>query len=342
MQGKTLQELADHVGGKLIGDGNIIIKSAATLSSATEGDISFVSNRKYIKEIKTTKASAVIVKKELESDTNLIISDDPYYALTEIMVLLHGHRKHPQTDISQKASIAKTAKIGQNCHIADFATISQNVSIGDNTVIYPGAFIGENATIGNDCIIYPNAVVYDFCVLGDRVILQAGAIIGQDGFGFATHNGIHHKIPQIGRVILENDVEIGSCATIERGALDDTIIGAGSKLGDQVVIGHGVKTGPGCLLVPQAGVAGSSTLGHHVVLGGQVGVAGHIKVGNMVMVAAKSGITGDVPDGRILAGTPAIDAYAAKKAYIQIEHLPDIKRKVKKLEEAITKLQDKD
>jgi len=339
MQTKTLGELAEHVGGKVIGDSNLIIKSTSTLQCAGDGDISFLANRKYESQLRTTKASAVVVAKETSSSAALLVADDPYFAFREIVALLHGHRKHKQTGISDKASIAKTASIGEDCNIYDFAVISDDAKIGDRCVLYPGVFVGEGTKIGNDCILYPNAVIYDNCTIGNRVIIQANATIGEDGYGFATHNGSHYKIPHIGSVIIEDDAEIGSGCGIERGALDNTTIGAGSKIGDMVAIGHGTKVGPGCLLVAQVGIAGSATLGHHCVAGGQVGIVGHIKIGDMVRIAAQAGVINDVPDGKILAGTPAIEAGKAKRAYSLIEYLPEMKRRIKKIEKHIAKLE---
>ncbi|MFC1677178.1 UDP-3-O-(3-hydroxymyristoyl)glucosamine N-acyltransferase [Planctomycetota bacterium] len=341
MQNKTLAELAEHVGGRIIGDENVKITHAATLENAISGQISFLANAKYEPLLKTTKASAVIVGKEHPGIApSLLIADDPYYAFMRIMVLLYGHRRHKKTGISTKANIAATAKIGDNCDIHDFVTIDENAKVGDNCKIYPGVYIGPDAQLGNDCIIYPNVTIYDGCRIGNRVIINAGASICQDGFGFATHKGIHHKIPHAGIVIIEDDVEIGSCCTIERGTLENTVIGTGSKLGDLVAIGHGTIIGPHCLLVPQVGVAGSATLGHHCVLAGQVGVAGHIKIGNMVKVGAQSGISNNVPDGATLFGTPAFDANKAKRAYTVLRQLPDMKKTIRELEKRLKKLEE--
>ncbi|HOL30614.1 MAG TPA: UDP-3-O-(3-hydroxymyristoyl)glucosamine N-acyltransferase [Anaerohalosphaeraceae bacterium] len=335
MSPKTIQEIAEHVGGRVIGQGDVLISSAATLDNAGPGQITFLSNPKYTSRVKTTQAAGILVSKQVETDASQILVEDPYYAFMQAVVLLHGHRRHPQTGISEQASIASSAHIGSNCNIHAFAVICENAVIGNNCQIYSGVFIGPNAVIGNDCVLYPNAVIYDGCRLGNRVIVQSNASIGQDGFGFATHKGQHHKIPQIGIVILEDDVEIGSGCVVERGTLDDTVIGKGSKLGDLVAIGHGTKIGPHCLLVPQAGVAGSAELGHHCVLGGQVGVVGHIKVGNMVKIGAKAGVINDVPDGATLVGTPAIDANTAKRAYALIETLPQMRQKLRQLEKQI-------
>jgi UDP-3-O-[3-hydroxymyristoyl] glucosamine N-acyltransferase len=336
MHCKTLGHLAKHVRGRVIGDPGIIIKSAATLENARKGEISFLSNRKYKHQVADTKASAVIVSEEAQTKAALLLVEDPYYAFMQIVVLLHGYRKHKKLGISSRASVAGSSVLGENCNVYDFAVISDDVRVGCNCVIYSGVFIGPNTTIGEDCIIYPNAVIYDGCKVGNRVIIHSNASVGQDGFGFAAHQGIHHKIPQIGRVILEDDVEIGSGCAIERGTLDDTVIGQGSKIGDMVAIGHGTKIGPHCLLVPQVGVAGSAVLGHHCVLGGQVGVVGHIKIGNMVTIGAQAGVVNNIPDGAQIVGAPAIEAKLGKRAYTMIQYLPEMRKSIRKLEKSIS------
>jgi len=198
MPPKTLQEIADHVGGTIIGDKSVTIESASTLDSAGAGQITFLSNPKYAPRVKETQAAAVLVAEGLETSAAQIIAEDPYYAFMQAVVLLHGHREHPDIGISSLATIADTAKIGQNCNIHPHAIIHDNAVIGENCQIYSGVFIGPNVTIGSDCILYPNAVIYDGCQVGDRVIVQSNASVGQDGFGFATHQGEHHKIPKSG------------------------------------------------------------------------------------------------------------------------------------------------
>ena len=333
MQKRTLGELAEYVGGRVCGDTSVIIKSASTLGRANEGDISFLTNRKYEKQLRTTKASAVIVGKETPDTTvPLLIADDPYYAFMQIMVLLHGHRKHKKVGISQRASISDSAKIGADCHIHDFATIADHARIGNGCIIYPGAYIGQGVQVGNDCIIYPNVIIYDGCRIGNRVIINANSTIGEDGFGYASHKGIHHKIPQIGIVVIEDDVEIGACCGIERGTLGDTVIGQGSKLGDLIAIGHGARIGPHCLLVAQVGIAGSATLGHHCIVGGQVGIVGHINIGNNVTIGAQAGVINNVPDGKVVLGAPAIEANQGKRAYSMIQYLPEMRQNIRKLQ----------
>ncbi|HBG27311.1 MAG: UDP-3-O-(3-hydroxymyristoyl)glucosamine N-acyltransferase [Planctomycetes bacterium GWF2_41_51] len=335
MPTKTLGQLAEYVKGKVIGNAEIEISSVATLDSANSSDLSFLANPKYTRALKTTKAGAVIVGKEVvETQIPLIIAQNPHYAFAQIVVLLYGHRQHKQTGISQKASISSSAKIGNNCHIHDFVTVCDNAVVGDGTIIYPNVFIGPDVKIGSNCILYPSSVVYDGCILGNNVIINSNTTIGKDGYGYATHKGIHHKIPQIGKVVIEDDVEIGGNCCLQRGAIDDTVVGAGCKLGDLISIGHGAKIGPHCLLVGQIGVAGSTTIGHHCVIAGQVGIVGHIKIGNCVSIGAQAGVINSIPDGSNIVGTPAIDASKARRAYTLIEDLPEIKKAISRFEKS--------
>ena len=333
MQERTLGELAEYVGGRVCGDPNIVVRAASTLGRADEGEISFLTNRKYEKQLRTTKASAVIVGRETPAATvPLLIAEDPYYAFMQIMVLLHGHRKHKKVGISPRASISDTAKIGVDCHIFDFVTISDGTRIKDGCIIYPGVYIGRDVHIGNDSIIYPNVTVYDGCKIGNRVIINANSAVGEDGFGYATHKGIHHKIPQTGTVVIEDDVEIGACCGIERGTLSDTVIGQGSKLGDSVTIGHGTRIGPHCLLVAQVGVAGSTSIGHHCTIGGQVGIVGHITIGNNVTIGAQAGVINSIADNKVVLGAPAVDANMGRRAYSMIQYLPEMRQSIRDLQ----------
>lgn len=194
--------------------------------------------------------------------------------------------------------------------------IADEAKIGDGCIIYPSVYIGQGVQIGNDSIIYPNVTVYDGCKIGSRVIINSNSAVGEDGFGYASYKGVHHKIPQIGGVVIEDDVEIGACCGVERGTLGDTIIGQGSKLGDLVTIGHGAKIGPYCLLVAQVGIAGSTTLGHHCVVGGQVGIVGHINIGNNVTIAAQAGVVNNIPDGQVVVAS----RYRGKPRQTSLQH----------------------
>ena len=339
MQERTLGELAEYVDGHVYGDPNVIIKSASTLGRADKGDISFLTNRKYEKQLRSTKASAVIVGKDAPATAvALLIAEDPYYAFMQVMVLLHGHRKHKKTGISPKASISDTAKIGTDCHIHDFAVVEDKAKIKDGCVIYPGAYIGQGVQIGSDSVVYPNVAIYSGCRIGNRVIINANSTIGEDGFGYATHKGIHHKIPQTGSVIIEDDVEIGACCGIEGGTLSDTVIGQGSKIGDAVTVGHGTRVGPHCLLVAQVGIAGSTTIGHHCVVGGQGGIVGHINIGNNVTIAAQAGVVNNVPDNKVVLGAPAVEANMGRRAYSMIQYLPEMRQSIRELQNKIKRI----
>jgi UDP-3-O-[3-hydroxymyristoyl] glucosamine N-acyltransferase len=317
-----LRELAKWIGAQVVGDGSLEVSAANTLEDAVAGQVSFLANPKYAARLETTRASAVIVGLSIPPSPGLTIlkSEDPYYAFTQAVVILHGHRKHPHQGIHPAAHIDPAA------------------AVGTGTIIYPGCYVGPRARIGRDCILYPNVVVYDDCILGDRVIVHAGAVIGQDGFGYATHGGTHHKIPQVGNVIVEDDVEIGANCAIERATLGSTVIGKGNKLCDLIAIGHGARIGPHGLLVAQVGVAGSTTLGHHATIGGQAGIAGHLKIGDNVTIAAQAGVMDDIPDETTLIGSPAMPAGQARRVYSIFMQLPEIVERIKKLEQGMGEL----
>jgi UDP-3-O-[3-hydroxymyristoyl] glucosamine N-acyltransferase len=318
-----VDELANEIGAQVVGDASTQITSAATLEDAQAGQVAFLANPKYARQVEATHASAVIVAPSVNQTAGgptLLKTPDPYFAFMKAVIRLHGHRRHPHAGIHPQAFVDPSA------------------SIGENTVLYPGVYVGPRARIGRDCILYPNAVVYDDCVLGDRVIVQAGASIGGDGYGYATHEGIHHKIPQIGNAILEDDVEIGANCSIERAALGSTVIGTGTKIDQLVVVGHGCKIGPHCLLVAQTGISGSVTLGHHVVLAGQTGVAGHLKIGNQVTASAQSGILSDIDDQTTVMGSPAMPVSHARRVYILFTQLPEIEKRIKALEQQVEEL----
>ncbi|MGC8552769.1 MAG: UDP-3-O-(3-hydroxymyristoyl)glucosamine N-acyltransferase [Phycisphaerae bacterium] len=338
----TAATLAEHVGGKLLGDGSVRIERCRSLGSAGPHEVSFVSNIKYLKQLATTQAGCVVIGDEVQPEKivrsgglpplTFIQIADPYFAFRQIMVLLHGFRPHDAVGKATQATVAASAQVGRNVNIHAGAVVGERVRIGDNTTIYQNVSIMNDAVIGEGSILYPGCVVYDRCVLGKRVILQAGAVIGCDGYGFATHQGVHHKIPQIGNVVLEDDVEVGANTVIERAAMESTTIGKGTKLGNLVVIGHNCKIGEHNLLVSQVGMAGSSNTGQYVVLAGQVGVSGHISIGNQVTAAAQAGITEDVADKQIIGGSPAIAWRTARKAYTLIEHLPEFAKRLRELE----------
>ena len=317
-----LDELAAGIDAQIVGgDPSTQITSVATLDDATVGQVSFLANRKYAAQLETTRASAVIVAGSITSDrVALLKTPDPYFAFMKAAIALHGFRRHPHEGIHRDAHIDPGA------------------SIGPGATVYPGVFVGPRTRIGRDCTLYPNVVIYDDCIIGDRVIVHGGSVIGVDGFGYATHQAEHHKIPQVGNVVIEDDVEIGSNCAIARAALGSTVIGKGSKLDSLVVVGHGTKIGPHALLVAQVGIAGSVTIGHHVTMGGQVGVAGHLKIGDNVTVAAQSGVMADIPEQTVMIGSPAMPASHARRVYGIFTQLPELLERIKSLEQQVEEL----
>jgi UDP-3-O-[3-hydroxymyristoyl] glucosamine N-acyltransferase len=317
----TLKDLAQAIDAELIGDGSLVISGANTLEDAGPEQVSFLSNPKYAPQLEQTKAAAVVVSKSTTSaHVALLKAADPYYAFSRAVVMLHGYRKHPHQGVSPRANVDPTA------------------TIGAGTIVYPGVFIGPRTRVGSNCIIYPNAVIYDDCVIGDRVIIHANATIGNDGYGFATHKGAHHKIPQVGNVVLGDDVEVGSNVTVDRAALGSTRIGAGSKIGPLVTIGHNVQIGEHALIVAQVGIAGSATVGHHVTMAGQAGIAGHINIGNNVIIGAQSGVTSNVPDQTTLLGSPAMPIRQTRRVTAVYVQLPELLNRVKQLEQQVEEL----
>ena len=341
-----LSELANFLEGQLQGPADATVTGVASLNDATQTQVSFLANAKYANQLETTKALAVIVSEDYDGPgKSLIRCKDPYFAFRQALVALVGFRKHPYSGISDQAIIDPTAKIGANVIIAPFAVISENAEVGDNSVIYPSVFVGPNCKIGADCIVYPNVTIYDDCKLGDRVTVHAGCSIGQDGFGYATHPNkqgevVHDKIPQVGWVELEDDVEIGACCAIDRAAMGPTVIGAGTKFSNLIAIGHGTKMGKHCLTVAQTGIAGSVNVGNYCVFGGQAGIVGHIEIGDGVRIAAQSGVTNNVPAGQDLLGSPAIPRAEARRVMMSTMKLPEIRNDVKKLKKQIAKLQE--
>ena len=344
-----LDELAKKIGATLRGDGAILVHSCAPIDRAQQGQVAFLANRKYAAHLATTNASAVIVSSGTTAKAGVAMLEavDPYFAFREAMVALHGFRKHPapilaavkNNSISERAVIHANAKLDQGCVVHAGAVIEDGATLGARCVMYPNASVGAGVKIGDDCILYPGVCVYDGCVIGNRVTLHANTVIGSDGFGFATHKGRHEKIPQSGIVVIEDDVEIGSCCVIERAAMEETRIGAGTKFADLISIGHGTRIGKHCLLVSLVGISGSVDMGNYVVLGGQVGVTGHLSIGDGVQVAGKSAVVGDIAAGMRVAGVPAIESDKALRNHLVFRDLFDMSRKLKSLEREVAKLQ---
>lgn len=343
--GLTLKQLTEffashHLPCEIDGDGSTVVSSVATLEDAREGQISFLSNPKYEKELSTTQASAVLVRPDLKVSRkmNLLRTPDPYAAVTAAIVRLHGYRRHPQWGRSPQACIHASAVIGEKANIAAGVSIDENVRIGRNATIYPGVYIARDCRIGDDVVIMPNVVIYEGCVLGNRVAVHAGSIIGEDGLGYAPVKDKWIKIPQIGNVIVGDDVEIGANCTIDRATLGSSVIGNGTKFSNLIAIGHGTKIGEDCLFVAQVGVAGSVTVGRHVTMAGQAGIVGHISIGDNAVIGAKAGVTNDVDAGLTMLGQPAVPINECKRQVAVVQRLPELKNEIKRLRRDLDRL----
>jgi len=342
----TLQQLADRIGARIEGDGSVKVTGCAPIDTATSDQITFLANAKYLRNLETTQAAAVLIdtKTTCPGHLNRLVCDDPYFAFRNLMIEMHGFRRHPLPSddylagVSSQAIIHPEATISEGAVIHPFAVVECGATIGNNTVLYPGVFVGPEARVGNDCILYPNVVIYDYCTLGNRVTLHSNTVIGQDGFGYATHSGAHHKIPQTGIVVIEDDVELGAGCAIERSTMGETRIGKGTKFADLISIGHGTTIGNHCLFVSLCGISGSVDVGNYVVIGGQVGVVGHLRIGDGVQVMARSGVASDVPDGAKVGGTPAVPYTTAKKNALAGASLYELVKRVRKLEREIASL----
>jgi UDP-3-O-[3-hydroxymyristoyl] glucosamine N-acyltransferase len=336
---RTLKEIATLVAGELIGDGSILIKGVSGIQEACEGEITFLANPKYLPYLDKTKASAVIVSREVTPGTKPVIRcDNPSIAFTKIVsFILPQEDKHP-AGIDPKAVLGKNVKIGKDAAIGACAVIEDDVSIGARSVIYPGCYVGKHAVIGSDTVIYANVSIRERVAIGNRVIIHSGVVVGSDGFGFVTVDGVHHKIPQVGTVVVEDDVEIGANVTIDRARFDKTVIGQGTKIDNLVHIAHNVTIGANCLIVAQVGVSGSTTIGNNVILAGQVGVVGHITIGDNSIVMAQSGVSKSLPEGSIVWGTPARPADEAKRIIVYVQGLPKMHETIKELKQKIEEL----
>lgn len=356
-----LSELASRLEATLEGDGDPMIRGVAAIGDAGPDEITFVANPRYLRHLATTRAAAVLVGPDVQTPEGLtrLVCEDPYYAFRNALIELVGFREHPEpmgavsraaadddrdgdrdgdvdgpAMVSEQAAVHPEATIGAGAAIHPFAVVERGATVGARTVLYPGSYVGLNATVGDDSVLHPNATVYDRCRVGNRVILHAGTVIGQDGFGFATHKGVHHKIPQTGIAVIEDDVELGANNAIERAAMGETRIGAGTKMADCISIGHGTTVGRGCLFVSLVGISGSVDVGDYVVLGGQVGVAGHLKIGDFVQAAGKTGIASDVEKGARIGGSPSVSIEKFRRNSLVGMDLGTLARRVKDLERA--------
>ena len=350
----TLGQLADRLNATVIGDGDVPIAGCAPIDKAGPEEVTFLANRKYLPFLKTTRAAGILIDPSTPCPEHLtrLVCDDPYYAFRNALIELYGFRRHPNPmdedsaatespavrHISAKACIHPSAVIGEGTIVHPCAVVERGTKIGKNCVLYPGVYVGPDTVIGDECLLHPNVTIYDRCVLGDRVTLHSSTVIGNDGFGYATHDGEHLKIPQTGIVVIEDDVEMGAGCAVERAAMGETRIGRGTKFADLISIGHGSTIGEHCLFVSLVGISGSVDVGDYVVLGGQVGVTGHLKIGDGVQAAGKTAIVSDIPAGSKVGGVPAMDLEKAKRNALAAMDLHGLTRRVKQLEREIERL----
>ncbi len=336
-----LRDFSDIVKGTIIGDPDTEITGVAGIKEAGKGDITFLASAKFLQDLRRSKASCVIVKEPLEDIAvpQLKVSN-PHYAFAKAIECLYPVSSR-EAGISDRSYVSDEARIGADVTISSFAFVEKNVSIGDGSVISPGVFIGEGSKIGRNCFLYPNVTVMDNVTIGDRVIIHSGTVIGSDGFGYVFESGEHYKIPQVGGVIVEDDVEIGSNVSIDRATLGNTIIGKGSKIDNLVQIAHNVRIGEKTLIVSQVGVAGSSEIGSFVILAGQVGIADHSSIDSGTILTAQSGTFGHLRKGTY-SGSPAIPHHIWLRAQAAFAKLPEMSRKIRELENRLNKLEKGD
>lgn len=336
-----LRELAERLECSLDGDGEVVVERVAGIEQAGPGDLTFVSNPRYLAALRTTKASAVIVGEDsAPAPCAMLRSGNPYLSFARAIGMFSGEDR-PMPGIHPLTAIAADAQLGADVSIGPFVAIGEGARIGARVAIGPNVTIGRGVQIGDDCRLHAGVSIRERAILGRRVIVQDGAVIGSDGFGFARRaDGSYEKIPQPGLVILEDDVEIGANTTIDRPAVGETRVRSGAKVDNLVQIGHGVAVGRNTLLCAQVGIAGSSTIGDDAVLAGQVGVAGHIAVGNRVTATAQTGIPNSVEAGTLVSGYPAIPNRDWLKASAIFKRLPELKKTISGLEARLATLEE--
>jgi UDP-3-O-[3-hydroxymyristoyl] glucosamine N-acyltransferase len=330
----SLQDLAELVRGKLVGDGAVKIESARVLQEAGAGDITFVEDEKHAAQLLHSRASAAVVPLSFTTGTTALIQvADPLSAFAIIVRRLQGRVEAPIHGVDPRAFVHHTVKIDEGASIHPFASVAEWCVLGARCRIYSGAAVGGRCRLGDDVTVYPNAVLYEGTVLGNRVTVHANAVIGADGFGYRLQNGKHVKVPQLGHVEIGDDCEVGACTTIDRGTFMATRIGEGTKIDNLVQVGHNCKVGRHNIFVSQIGIAGSSSTGDYVVIAGQAGIVDHVNIGDRAMVGAKAGVTKDVPAGCRVLGAPATPEREQKRILMTLERLPEIRKDVQKIKQ---------
>ncbi len=340
----TAKQIAELIGGKVEGNENASVRTFAKIEEGVDGAISFLSNPKYINYIYDTKSSVVLVDEGLKLEqpvsTTLIRVKSAYEAVAKLLQMYEA-MKPKKCGIDPLAFIAPTAKIGKDCYIGPFVSIGDNAVVGDGCVLHPHVSIGDSAVVGNNTEIYSNAVIYHHCKVGNNCILHAGCVIGADGFGFAPSANGYDKIPQIGIVTIEDNVEIGANTCVDRSTMGSTYIRKGVKLDNLVQIGHNADVGENTVMSAQVGVSGSTKIGSWCMFGGQVGLAGHITIGDKTNLGAKTGVIGNLKGGETLIGAPAMDVKQFFKAQAVMRRLPDMYKQLNDLQKQVEELKKK-
>ncbi len=340
----TAQQIALLVSGTIEGNPDTTVTSFGKIEEATAGQLSFLANPKYEDYLYTTKASLLIVNENLQLQKNitatLVRVKDAYTAFATLLSTYQNLKAPQKKGIETPSHIASTASLGTDVFVGAFAYIGENVTIGNNTKIFPGAYIAENVSIGNNSTVHAGVKIYEDCVIGNDVIIHAGTVIGSDGFGFAPQpDGSYQKVPQIGNVIIEDQVEIGANTAIDRATMGSTIIKKGVKLDNLIQIAHNVEIGSQTVIAAQTGISGSTKLGQKIMIGGQAGSAGHLTIANGVKIAGGAGVTKNLDgEGKSYAGFPAEDAKQSLKTQVYTRQLPELEKRVKELEKLVTQL----
>jgi UDP-3-O-[3-hydroxymyristoyl] glucosamine N-acyltransferase len=335
----TLGELAELVKGSVEGDPALVITGVAGIHDAQPGDITFVAHQRYLRALHASRAAAIIIDRIMPADRPAIRVAQPYSAFATLLTLFYP-RPHPSVGIQEPLALGQRIHLGQEVTLFPFVTLSDDVTVGNRVILYPGVFVGAGSSIGDDTVLYANVTVYDRVTIGQRVSIHAGAVLGADGFGYVQGpDGQHHKIPQVGGVRVEDDVEIGANVCIDRATMGETLIRRGTKIDNLVHIAHNVEVGEDNLLLAQVGISGSCHLGTHVTLAGQVGVADHVSIGDHATVIAQSGLAKDVEPRAIVSGSPAILHTLWRRVQVATPRLPELLRTVAALEHRIAVLE---
>jgi UDP-3-O-[3-hydroxymyristoyl] glucosamine N-acyltransferase len=331
----TIADIAKRLGGEVLGDASLVLKGFAPADRAQPGDLTFAENESYFARAEQSAASAIIIDGPgASSRKTLIRVPNARVAFAKVLPLFFPEPAFA-AGIHPTAIVPASARVDPTAHIGPYCIVGEKVRIGPRSVLRGLIYIGADCLVGEDATIFPNVTLYPRTEVGNRVRIHSGTVVGSDGFGYVLDNGVHRKVPQIGNVIICDDVELGANVTVDRGALGPTIVGKGTKIDNLVQIAHNVTVGEHCIIVSQVGISGSTKLGNYVILGGQVGLAGHLKIGNRVSVAAQSGVMHNIPDGETWIWTPAQPDRQAKRQMIALQQLPELFRRVKALEKKL-------